>query len=649
MNRQTLTDIGFLPEPNYRIPPVLHPDILDALYDQININATRLTTEQLKNRIYGLDALHYLELYPSNSVDMIFTDEPYGQPGHTFYYNNQSGKKAKKPIIRNFDWDEKLPAHLAMPWVYEAARVLKDGGALINCGLPTWSSTYQQVIEDSGLTWRAHIAWIKCLSGGTQVYARTQKGDMPTTINSLARLDPRTVKLWNGEKWTQVLGWSRATRNSDELEITLRSGERISCTPTHRFPTKRGLLSASELQVGDVLESVRLPEPEEPYSPSIVPCEAAWFIGLYLAEGSRVDDTIQISGHVKEIDRLEKVKKIAEFYGGSVTCTNKGNSQNIRIYGRFLNALIDQYISGKTAKNKGLKVRCWSHSNEWLRSLLDGYLSGDGHFDEKSNRWRLGFTRNYKLERNLRTLCARLGLPLTLNLARSTYNGSSTPIFRGELRFEQSEHYNNKSKTEIVEIKKSRCREVYDIAVEDEPHLFALASGVLTHNSNPMRQIHPGSWRSGLEMMWIASKGTLKDRMKGKVPQELRVNWHIETICPNCGESHNVIDKSNYKLIYQGYSELGGLEPGRIPTHLEPFRSGSVRCHDTHKPEWMATYYTDLLTSPGDIVIDPFAGSGELVLAAAKSGRFWGANDRKQVNQDNIKLRINSIQKGILL
>jgi len=59
------------------------------------------------------------------------------------------------------------------------------------------------------------------------------------------------------------------------------------------------------------------------------------------------------------------------------------------------------------------------------------------------------------------------------------------PTFRGELREERSGHHNERDRNEIVEIRKARCREVYDLGVADDPHLFSLASGVLTHNSKP--------------------------------------------------------------------------------------------------------------------------------------------------------------------
>lgn len=171
-------------------------------------------------------------------------------------------------------------------------------------GIP-WMAAF--ALRDDGWFLRCDIVW--CLSGGTWVYVKSQKGVMPMTIKDMARLNPATVKLWNGEKWTQLLGVSKSPRCGSELTLTLRSGERISCTPTHKFPTRRGLLEASAICVGDVLETCRLPEPES-VKDCLIGEDAAWFAGLYIAEGSRSEDTIQIAGHAKQTDRWERVKRI---------------------------------------------------------------------------------------------------------------------------------------------------------------------------------------------------------------------------------------------------------------------------------------------------------------------------------------------------
>lgn len=335
-------------------------------------------------------------------------------------------------------------------------------------------------LQDDGWYVRQRCIW--CLSGGTFVYARTQKGDMPMTVKDMARLKPETVQLWNGQRWTRLLGVSKSSRRGDEIEIVLRSGERISCTPTHRFPTTVGLLDAKNLTVGDTLLSCRLPEPKNPRDCAIDD-DAAWFAGLYIAEGARSGEKITLSGHVKEFERWNRVQSIATKFGGSATLTTQGNNQTIRVFGKVLNAVIDELVTGRTAHDKGFSAIVWRYSNRFIAAMVDGYLAGDGHAD--GNRWRLGFCRNYNLEQGLRTACARLGYTLTLAPAMAAYNGKQVPTFRGELRKTRSGHVNERDRNEIVEIRKARCREVYDLGVSDEPHLFSLASGVLTHNSKP--------------------------------------------------------------------------------------------------------------------------------------------------------------------
>lgn len=350
-------------------------------------------------------------------------------------------------------------------------------------GIP-WMLAF--ALRADGWYLRSDIIW--CLSGGTWLYVRTDDGGICLmTVKDLYRLDPATVRLWNGKEWTRLLGMSKSKRRGGELEITLRSGERIACTPTHRFPIWGGArnVPASELKVGDTLERVRLPEPTYPIDTTEIGTDAAWLCGLYIAEGSRSGDTIQIAGHAKEEHRWQRLQWIAHKYGGSATRTVKGNRMDIRLYGKILNGIIDQFVSGKTAHNKGFAPAAWRCSNNFIEAMVDGYLAGDGHRDDKNNRWRLGFCRNYNLERDIRTACARLGWRLTLNMASVSYKGTKRPAFRGELRKSTMGHHNCKDPNEIVAIGKARCRDVYDLGVADEPHLFALASGILTHNSKP--------------------------------------------------------------------------------------------------------------------------------------------------------------------
>jgi DNA modification methylase len=485
------------------------------------------------------------------------------------------------------------------------------------CGIP-WQVAL--ALRDDGWYLRSDIIW--CLSGGTVVYARTQKGDMPITVKDVARLNPATVKLWNGQKWTQVLGWSRTSRKADELELVLRSGERIACTPNHRFPTSHGLLRADEIQVGHTLQRVTLPEPDAPKTPAHVGNDAAWLAGLYLAEGSMSEDTIQIAGNASETDRLNRVLSVAQSYGGTATYTTDGNKQNIRVYGKLIVAIIAELVSGRTAKDKCLATVCWRYSNDFLRAYLDGYLAGDGHWDAKNERWRIVFTRNYNLERDLRVLSARLGFRLVLSPVMADGFGKKWPAFRGEIRFQRSGHWNEKDAEEVVEIRKARCRQVYDVGVEDDPHLFALSSGILTHNSkpNPKPESVEDRPTKSHEYVFLLSKSeryyydadAIAEQATNKAPGNA---------------THKGVDR--YESGDETHRTMGGLlkvgarEKRNARTVWSIATQPYSGAHFATMPPRLAERCILAGSKIGSAVLDPFMGSGTTGAVAESLGRKW--------------------------
>lgn len=343
-------------------------------------------------------------------------------------------------------------------------------------------------IDQLGLICRAEVIWSKpnCLSGGTVVYARTKGRERTIKVHDLCRhYQPEDVQLWNGQQWTQVVWWQPTDRaEGAQVEIEFRNGQRVGCTNEHRWPVLgKGNVAASDLAPGDVIESCGTPEgtkrPER-----VDDAEIGWFVGLYIAEGSRSGTTIQIASHADETARYKRLTALAESFGENCAAhVTSANGMTINLTGRFLDAILSTFVGGKDAYTKHLRPEAWTRSNRFLRAVLEGYLDGDGH-DNGAGRWTVGFTgRNDDLAADLRALGARLGASVRLRRGTTTGFGQEWPTWTGTIYFDASRR--KRPDAEVVAIRPSRARRFWDIGVEDDPHLFALASGVLTHNSLP--------------------------------------------------------------------------------------------------------------------------------------------------------------------
>lgn len=442
-------------------------------------------------------------------------------------------------------------------------------------GIP-WMVAF--ALRADGWYLRSDVIW--CLSGGAWVYARTQKGEMPVMVKDLVRLNPSTVELWNGSKWTRVLGWNQSADTTEKFELVLRSGERIGCTGGHLWPTQRGNVAARDLRVGDVIATCTLPESGAVQAPGYLTLDAAWLTGLYLAEGSRSDDMAQLALHTDEAKWLPRIESVAHHFGGTMTYTVSGNKLSVRLYGRVLMAHFENYVGGHTALDKHLTNACWRLPNEHLKQLAHGYLDGDGHYDPKNPRVRLGFARNYSLERDLRTLAARLGATLSLRPTVATCTTGKFPAFRGEWRWSRSGHGNEREMGEVAEIRASRARKFWDIGVEDEPHLFALASGVLTHNSkgNPMPESVTDRPTRSHEYIFLLTKSreyfydhvAVKEPVADATRKDMRIGRDAVRDYANAGKSFGAGTSASRRMATNCVGGEGGLRNQRSVWTINP-------------------------------------------------------------------------------
>lgn len=535
--------------------------------------------------------------------------------GDTYASNTSAG--VKKFGSKNFQ--ETRPGRQE---VYQPKK--KITGDLKNkdlIGIP-WMFAFE--MRKRGWYLRQDIIW--CLSGGAKVYVKTPTSTGPMMIKDVYRLDPKNVKLWNGEKWTQLLGMNISTESNRDnmIEIHLRNGEKVGCTKNHKWPLNNGdLVLAGDLKVGDVLKRCILPDEED--EAEFLNEDVGWLIGIYLAEGSKGKNgkCLQIARHTNEYKRYERIKEICKKFDSTCCDHSYENRTTDNIYGEVVIGIINQYINGRDAYSKKLDKKVWSRSNSFLKAILEGYLEGDGHWDEDNQRWRLGFCRNEDLADDLRSICARLGWKIKLQRSYSTYEykGEKKPIFKGEIRITSSGQWGCKEDMEIVKIEKSRARKFYDLGVEDEPHLFALASGVLTHNSkdNPMPESVTDRCTKSHEYIFLFSK-------------EPDYYFDYEILKEQTGKAAKKARRFSRVDQPEG---MGRNDQDRMWVDDGTRRKRSVwqipvAASQAIGTEHFATYPEKLIlpcilsgSAEGDLVMDPFNGSGTTGVVALKNGRNY--------------------------
>jgi hypothetical protein len=68
-----------------------------------------------------------------------------------------------------------------------------------------------------------------------------------------------------------------------------------------------------------------------------------------------------------------------------------------------------KHVKGKTCDTKCLTDLSFNKSIKFIEGIVEGFLSGDGYYDVKNDRWRVGIKPNENLKDNLLLCCRILG------------------------------------------------------------------------------------------------------------------------------------------------------------------------------------------------------------------------------------------------
>ena len=91
----------------------------------------------------------------------------------------------------------------------------------------------------------------------------------------------------------------------------------------------------------------------------------------------------------------------------------------------------------------------------------------------------------------------------------------------------------------------------------------------------------------------------------------------------------------------KGNRKLNGGRDTNI-LHFDRVANGSL-LHSCEKPIDMLRFLVRKSTMPGEMVIDPFAGSGSTLVACKQEGRaYWGC----ELDTENYKIALGRVARG---
>ena len=91
-------------------------------------------------------------------------------------------------------------------------------------------------------------------------------------------------------------------------------------------------------------------------------------------------------------------------------------------------------------------------------------------------------------------------------------------------------------------------------------------------------------------------------------------------------------------LLVKGNPEV----PANPPPDVIPWSYTGNRLHPTQKPTGIFTPLLEAFTKPGDVVLDPFAGSGSTLVAARDLGRQFVGIELDETHQRTASTRLAS-------
>jgi len=600
------------------------------------------------NKIYNIDCIKGLKMIPNNFVDLVVTSPPYCLGIDYDSYND------------NMPWNEYLD--WIKVWIGELQRVSKpDGRICINhyinfqdkqknsrfplmdirniqeeVGLKThkiavWNDITRSRFTAFGSWLKASAPYINCVLPNTLIL--TQNG-----YKNIECVEKGDKVLTHNNNYKEILEVYNQNFKGDIIDIELyhNKSQKINTTLKHKLYVKKRSVTFkgkpynrkyifsdvhwsngreiydqfknSEGRVDDIRYYLSFPKNKKSELPEWVKDDELYrkldfwiLVGYFLAEGNltemknyirkqKQNHTYELilTSYIKEKEEYEKLFKRLNI---NYWIKNNQKSFHLYFYSKKLYIFFTQFFKIESFEVKGTKSHLKIIPNyiqdfprEYIEQLINGYHKGDGDTFMKRNA--VGYnisSSSYDLLLSVQRLL------LKLNKFSTIKNG-------------------NKEKDTVICGRKTKVKKSYTICWYD----------------------HQTKWKKVLDddnFFYFPIKYINLKEYEGKV-YDLSVK-DDESYCSINSIMHNspyegvlISYKEQWHKINKGESTISKedfLEACSGVWNIGTTRGKTKACFPLKLPQLCI----DFLSYKGDVILDPFMGSGTTAVAAKKSGRNY--------------------------
>jgi DNA modification methylase len=299
----------------------------------------------------------------------------------------------------------------------------------------------------------------------------------------------------------------------------------------------------------------------------IIKLDYGWgkLIGLFAAEGCRTEQSVSFALHREEKHLQNHISRMARAVGVEASVTERpGNGVAVHVPYKVFSRIIAQFVGGNDALTKHLLPPVYQAPAEFRRGVFDGIIEGDGHWSREEQRETLNIA-----SLDLASFVLRYARGLGWEATIRRYENDHAGFWR--VRFDPAQ---KARAITVVSVESVGETDLVDIAIDDAAQLYELYDGTVTHNCSIGMGYH---YRARYEFILFFEKG--KRRL----------------------------------------ADLGIADVLDVPR----IRGG----YPAEKPSALSQIFIGQSSSEGDLVVDPFMGSGSVGVAALTIGRRFAGND----------------------